>query len=646
MIKPHVFELGPWTPDAPALAANGVIVARNCVPTAYGYAPFEEYAAETDALTAYARGAILTRDETDVAFMFAGDETKLYQDVAGSWSEVGIEEGAAIELTGLGTNLGDMTGGGGLVAAFDDDTTQAAAACAAEAASTSAWVGKTLPTAKSIHKVVVHGSNDAGFVSAINPTVTIKLYGKNGTAPASATDGTLIGTTSFTDTADESAGRTITSTDRDTVWDHVFINVTHNGAANQINVAELVIHETDRYDTASEDGWELIRWRDQVLATNYTNDPQEITLGDANFADLTTALKIKHWAVVRNFVMAGWTNDGVDGEVPWRVRWCAFNDPSDWTVSPTTLADYEDLYQKKIQRVFGGEYGIIMQDTAITRATFVGAPTVFQFDEVVNDIGLIAPGAAVQLGDKIFFLSERGFYELVAGSQIRPIGVGKVDKTVLTDLDGNYLHRISAVADPNNNRVVFGYPGQGNVDGTPNKIVIYDPSIDKWSEAEQEHELLWVAAGAATVLEDFDTLYGDLDTMDVSFDSSRWIGGNEQLAMFDTSHQSGFFDGGSRDATITTREYMFDGEQRVRVRGYRPLVRGTGVEVSGRVGYRNDIADDPSYTDTNTPNTGGRITCRTNARYHRFELTVSGQWTEAFGVMVEGKDLGPGGRRG
>ena len=196
-----------------------------------------------------------------------------------------------------------------------------------------------------------------------------------------------------------------------------------------------------------------------------------------------------------------------------------FGDPTDWAPSPVTLADYEDLSQKKIQRVFGGEQGVIMQDTAITRATFVGTPVVFQFDEVIWTLGLIAPGAAVQLGDRIYFLSEKGFYELVAGSQLKPIGVGRVDQTVLTDLDSNNLHRITAVSDPNNNRVVFGYPGQGSTDGTPNKLVIYDPALDKWSEAEQEHEMLWVAAGAATTLEDLDAPYPDIDTMDVSLDS-------------------------------------------------------------------------------------------------------------------------------
>jgi hypothetical protein len=491
-IQPHVFPLGAWTPDAPELASDGVIVATDCVPTANGYAPLGSYEVDTDALTARARGAILTRDDTDSVFMYAGDIHHLYEDVSGTWTNVSM----------------------------------------------------------------------------------------------------------------------------------------------------------GMYSVADEDRWEFIRWRNQVFATNYTDNPQKITLGGGSFSNLTTAVRIKHWAVVRAFVFGGWTEDGVDGEVPWRVRWSAFNDPTDWAPSPVTLSDFEDLSQKKIQRIFGGEQAIIMHDTAVTRGTFVGSPLVFQFDETISDVGLIAPGAAVQVGDRIYFLSERGFYELIAGSQIRPIGVGKVDQTVLTDLDMNSLHRVTAVADPNSNRIMFGYPGQGSTEGTPNKIVIYDPALDKWSEASQDHEMLWIAAGAGTTLEALDAIYPDMDAMDVSFDSTRWIGGNEQVAMFDTSHFSGFLDGPPRTAIITTREIMFDAEQRVRLKGYRPMVRGDGVSISGRVGRRNDIALDPTYTDPATPNVGGRIITRSNARYHRVELSVSGDWIEAFAVMVEGRDLGPGGRRG
>jgi hypothetical protein len=79
---------------------------------------------------------------------------------------------------------------------------------------------------------------------AINPNVTIQIYGKTGGAPASSVDGTVIGTTgAFADTANESAGRAITSTDVTTLWDYIWARVTHDGAANIVAVAELVLNQ-------------------------------------------------------------------------------------------------------------------------------------------------------------------------------------------------------------------------------------------------------------------------------------------------------------------------------------------------------------------------------------------------------------------
>lgn len=91
---------------------------------------------------------------------------------------------------------------------------------------------------------MLYGSNDQGYVNSINPTVTLDLYGKTGAAPASATDGTLLGSLSFTDTSNEGATpRTITSTDQDTPFDHAWVRASHNGAANTLAVAECQIFE-------------------------------------------------------------------------------------------------------------------------------------------------------------------------------------------------------------------------------------------------------------------------------------------------------------------------------------------------------------------------------------------------------------------
>ena len=141
--------------------------------------------------------------------------------------------------------IGDMTAGAGLTAAFDGNTNQAAAAGASKAATTSCYVGRNFVAlgGMRVNQAIVYGSNDAGYVVGANPTVTLTLYG-NTSAPGSATDGTSLGSTSFTDTANESGNpRTITSSDTATLWNYVWVNVTHTGSATT-NVAELQIFQS------------------------------------------------------------------------------------------------------------------------------------------------------------------------------------------------------------------------------------------------------------------------------------------------------------------------------------------------------------------------------------------------------------------
>jgi hypothetical protein len=172
-------------------------------------------------------------------YIFMGDENgNVYRLEGTGTTGDGGAASAPIASSG-GTAIGNMTSGGNLAAAFDVTVSQAAAACAERTSATSGYVGKTLATAARIVKARLRGSNDAGYVSGANPGIEARLYGKQGTAPANGTDGTLLGTISFTDTANESAAREITSTDTDTAWDHVWVNVLQDGAAATMAVAEL-----------------------------------------------------------------------------------------------------------------------------------------------------------------------------------------------------------------------------------------------------------------------------------------------------------------------------------------------------------------------------------------------------------------------
>ncbi|MEQ8504585.1 MAG: hypothetical protein RIB80_04615 [Rhodospirillales bacterium] len=404
------------------------------------------------------------------------------------------------------------------------------------------------------------------------------------------------------------------------------------------------------YNTGTDERWEFAVWKNKVLGTNFSDSPQQITPGDAAFSDLTTAFKARHLATVRDFVVFGNTDDSTDGKVPGRVRWSAFGDETDYTVSASTLSDFNDLKASPVERIFGGEYGVVMQRNAIWRMTFTGAfagqtPIVFQFDEVLPEVGPIAPGAAAQRGDTIYFLSDVGFMELVNGTQERPIGANKVDETVLADLDENHLERVSMVVDPKSKRMVCAYPGSGNTNGRPNKLAVYDRVLDKWSLIEEEVELIWPAGSTGLTLDDLDSISTNLDSFTQSLDNRRWTGGARTLGLFDENFQFGFFDGANnKEATITTGDVEIYGGRRAHLDAFSHLI--DGGTVTAEVGTRDSLSDSVTFGASLTETASGRFTTRASGRFHRFRFTLNGAWTDAVGMQFDPADVQAGERRG
>ncbi len=146
--------------------------------------------------------------------------------------------------SGVGTPIGGMTSGGGVAAAFDGDTAQTTTTGAytgPSAAESVMWVGKTFSPGKVFSRAIAH-SLTVGFQSGANPTIVLGIYGKNGSAPANATDGTLISDQpSFTD-LNASMSQELVSIDLVTAWDHIWLRVDPSANANA-GVSELLLWE-------------------------------------------------------------------------------------------------------------------------------------------------------------------------------------------------------------------------------------------------------------------------------------------------------------------------------------------------------------------------------------------------------------------
>lgn len=109
--------------------------------------------------------------------------------------------------------------------AFDGTTNQAQAACATwgAASALNQYIGKTYAPAERIGYCVIYSPNNVGFTGATGNYVSFSLYGKTGTAPANATDGTLLGTSTSVRGDSSSQVLTIGCNDTTTEWDHVWV---------------------------------------------------------------------------------------------------------------------------------------------------------------------------------------------------------------------------------------------------------------------------------------------------------------------------------------------------------------------------------------------------------------------------------------
>jgi hypothetical protein len=137
---------------------------------------------------------------------------------------------------------------------------------------------------------------------------------------------------------------------------------------------------------------------------------------------------------------------------------------------------------------------------------------------------------------------------------------------------------------------------------------------------------------AFSATSDFDGSIDDVSVKNVSMDSvsepldSRtWQGGSAQVGAFDTDNKLAFNTGSALAGVVETGEQ--GGNDRTRLRAVRALVDGGATTV--QVGTRDKQADSVEWTGTASPNSNGLVTRRSNARYHRFRLNVSGSYEVA-----------------
>jgi len=399
------------------------------------------------------------------------------------------------------------------------------------------------------------------------------------------------------------------------------------------------------YHVTDEARWEFVRWRNNIIAVNPNDDSQYFDLQTSTaFAVLATDVpRARHAGVVRNFVVLGNVYTVTDGLLTDTVAWCANNNPFSWPIPGSDLAISVLSGQQAlaggggwVQSVVndGAEVGGIFQEHSIWRMDFEGGDTVWRFTRVEPAKGLLIPGLAIPRGRQVLYCDEDGFY-LWDYTASKPVGEERINRTFLADLDSAYLDRVSWAQDPDSPNAFILYPGSGNTGGTPNKALVYNWVLNRFSELEFTAGLELMTRYVAPGVHLDTTPDDDVDGAGfASFDQRQSAYGAATLAAWDGSEKLGTFSGSGVAATLETGDVQLDPQRRARVSHVRPLVKG--AEATVQIAALSKSTSTVNYSAVSRQNPDGKCPVRSDGRYHRIRVNIpSGGFTDATGVDLQ-----------
>ena len=393
------------------------------------------------------------------------------------------------------------------------------------------------------------------------------------------------------------------------------------------------------YTLVSGKSWSFSQFNDVVFAQNGFDVAQVFTLDvSAKFINNANVPVASFTATVRGFSVIA--NTPVQGK---EVRWSAVFDPLDWVSSDETMADSQLLPDGgDTSGLVGGEIGVIFQRRAITRMVFAGPPLSFSFDKISTTLGCHAPRSIAHYGDFIFFMAENGMHMLRGGQEVVPIGEGKIDRWLLSNLDQTNLVHMSAATDPARKLYLLGIPTHRD-DGRADTLLIYHWPTGKWSTADFTHDMIMQAyTQSGYNLDTIDALNPNppnttgIDGMDFSFDSNVFSGGGALgLSAFNATHYNGFFIGPPLAATVETDDIQLVPQRKSLLLAARPIIEGAAVTMR-LADYVHDQQQQPSTLAhaSVAPNYKGLCPMRASGRYHRLSLGIEAgsDWEHAIGI--------------
>ena len=363
--------------------------------------------------------------------------------------------------------------------------------------------------------------------------------------------------------------------------------------------------------------WQFEQFGEFVLATNGTAKLQKYDItGDSKFSDIGEAPVCRTISLVRDFVFAGYCN-GISN----KVQWSDLNNAESWESSDTSQADFQILPSGgEIKAITGGEFGLILQEKAVQRVSYIGTPLIFQFDLISDNTGCVSGNSAIQYNGISYWLSDGGIVSC-DGSAVTNIGEGKVNDYLFSEIDTTRIEEVSVAIEPLKNLIIWDFPKSSG-----RLLLKYNYITGRFTVGQTDAQIVAGLMSQSRTLDGLDDDYPILDDMPISLDSPLLIGGQFALCGAEGKHVVAF-NLPQDNAILTTNDMEFDGFSVATLA--EPIVEnGTAdFQIASRQSLNNNI----EFGAKSTTSLENRADLRSGGKYHRVRMHPTGRWTNAIG---------------
>lgn len=377
------------------------------------------------------------------------------------------------------------------------------------------------------------------------------------------------------------------------------------------------------YSIQGEGRWRFAQFGGIAIATNGVDPMQKVDLTTGAASPLGgSPPTARMLAVVKDFLVAGW----IDGRTN-ELAWSAINNAEDWTFGQNQ-SDYQIMPSGgDVNGLFGGEFGLILQRSRITRMEYVGGNEIFVINEISSNFGCVTPHSVVQHGQLGFFLSDNGFMKW-DGANLTPIGSERIDRTFLAAYNRSAWSRMSAAVDTRNQVVIWSMA---------DRMFCYHWILDRWTVINLPAQIIFSGSTRSLSVDEQDQAVGvSDDTLSspglLSLDDPGFVGGDSQFYVINEDNALGTLSGANMAPTWETANLAGKRLKSV-IRPETDAVAGVTITTKGRK-RAGDAPEERTFSDLRP---SGNMPIRENDRLSSIAMTIAAgtDWTFAQGIDID-----------